>query len=163
VITFHVRVHDSRMRLLPLMLLWGAAPAAVWAQSNVPSYAIRSSIHYRESGIPNATESQGCAVVTARALLDKDHTTTIELTTGKLDSAATPPGSFAYVQFRPLAPSGAALFTEYFRRLATPTGYYSFTWPSLHRGEQLPLRSYTYSHCSSLDSETTLTSGITAY
>lgn len=80
--------------------------------------------------------------MTARALLGKDNTTSIELTTGKLDSAATPPGSFAYVQFRPLAPSGAALFTEYFRCLATPTGYYSFTWPSLHRGEQLQLRSY---------------------
>lgn len=94
-ITFHVRVHDSRMRLLPLMSLWGAAPAAVWPQSNVPNYAISSSIHYRESGIPNATESEGSAVVTARGLLGKDNTTSIELTTGKLDSAATPPGSFA--------------------------------------------------------------------
>jgi len=78
------------------------------------------------SGIPNATGRDGSAAVTARALLGKDNTT-IELTTGKLDSSATPPGSFAYVQFRPLAPSGAALFTPYLRHLATPTGYYSFT------------------------------------
>lgn len=85
-ITFHVRVHDSKMRLLPLMLLWGAAPAAVGTQSNVPNYAISSSIHYRESRIPNATESEGSAVVTARA---RHNTTTIELATGKLDSAAT--------------------------------------------------------------------------
>jgi len=156
---FPVRVHNSAMRLLPLILLWGAAPAAVWAQSNVPSYVISSSIHYRESVIPNASESEGSAVVTAGAL-GQDNTSTIELTTGKLDSAATPPGSFGYVQFRPLAPSRAALFTEYFRRLATPTGYHSFTWPSLYRGEQLQLRSYlvgpdtfgyTYSYCSSLD------------
>src|SRR6266566_4975442 len=109
------------------MLLWGATPATVRAQSNVPSYAIRSSIRYRESGIPNATGRDGSAVVTARALLGKDNNATIELTTGKLDSSATPPGSFAYVQFRPLAPSGAALFTPYLRHLATPTGYYSFT------------------------------------
>jgi hypothetical protein len=87
---------------------YGELRLAVWAQSNIPSYAISSSIHYRESGIPNATESEGSAVVTARALLGKDNTTGIELTTGKLDSATTPPRSFAYVQFRPLAPSGAA-------------------------------------------------------
>ena len=29
-----------------------------------------------------------------------------------------------------------------FKHLATPTGYYSFTWPSLHRAEQLQRRSY---------------------
>src|SRR5207237_9069372 len=95
---------------------------AVRAQSNVPSYAINSWIHYRESGIPNGVgESEGSAVVTARALLGKDGNTTVELTTVKLDSATTPPGSFAYLRFSPLTPSGHNLLTQYLTNLATPT------------------------------------------
>lgn len=88
------------------MLLLGATPATLWAQSKVPSYAIRSSLHYRESGIPNSRGSEGSAVVTARALLGKDNNTSVELTTGNLDSSATPPGSFAHVLFRPLTHPG---------------------------------------------------------
>jgi len=143
VILLHARVHNSARRFVPLLLLMGTTPLVVWAQSNVPSYAISSSIHYRESGIPDGTgENDGSPVINARALLGKDSNTTVELTTGKLDSSTTPPGSFAYVRLRPLTPSGVALFSQYFRNLARPTGYYSFTWPSLYRGEQIQLRSY---------------------
>src|SRR5207237_1623403 len=128
---------------VPLLLLMGTTPLVAWAQSNVPSYAISSSIHYRESGIPDGTgENDGSPVINARALLGKDSNTTVELTTGKLDSSTTPPGSFAYVRFSPLTPSGTKLFTQYFKNLATPTGYYRFMWPSLYRGEQVRMLNY---------------------
>src|SRR5437899_11414370 len=70
------------------------------------------------SGIPNATGRDGSAAVTARALLGKDNTT-IELTTGKLDSSTTPPGSFDYVQSRLLAPSGRAHLTPFLQHPET--------------------------------------------
>lgn len=117
-------------------------PIAGWTQSTVPSYAISSSIHYRESGVPNGVGESGSAVITARALLGKDNNSTVELTTGKLDSNTTPPGSFASVRLEPFTPSGAVLLTQYFSHLATPAGYYSLTWPSLYRGERIQLQSY---------------------
>jgi hypothetical protein len=139
----HVRVFHFMKHFVPLILLSAAMPIAGWAQSTVPSYAISSSLHYHESGVPDGVgESEGSAVITARALLGKDHITTVELTTGTLDSSTTPPGSFANVRLQPLTPSGVALFSQYFSHLATSTGYYSFSWPSLYRGEQIKLRSY---------------------
>jgi hypothetical protein len=74
------------------------------------------------------------------SLLGKDGNSTIELTTGALDFSATPPGSFAKVQFKPLTPAGDALFAQNFTPLSTTTGYYSFISPSLHRMEQIQLQ-----------------------
>jgi hypothetical protein len=141
VILLHGVAHDPAKRFVPLILLLGATPLALFAQDKVPGYAIQSSIHYRESGVGNAHGRSGSVKVTARALLGKDNTTTVELTTGTLDSNVTPPGSFAKVQFKPLDPSGDAMFTRNFNHLWTDTGYYSFVWPSLYRGEQIQLQS----------------------
>ena len=141
-ILFHGGVHTSAKRFVSLILLLGAMPMGVWGQSTVPSYAISSSLHYRESGVPDGVGESNSAVVTARALLGKDNNSTVELTTGKLDSNTTPPGSFASVRFEPFTPSGVPLLRKYFSHLATPAGYYSFTWPSLYRGEQIQVRSY---------------------
>jgi hypothetical protein len=141
VILFHVCVHNSARRFVPLILLLGATPMAVWAQSKVPGYAIRSSGHYRQGGVGNARGRSGSANVTARALLGKDNNTTVELATGTLDSGPIPPGKFSKVQFKPLIPSGDALFAHNFNGLSTASGYYSFSWPSLHRGEQIQLQS----------------------
>jgi hypothetical protein len=118
-------VLDSRVchfakRFVPVLLLSAAAPLSIWAQGQVPGYAVRSSIHYRQSGVGNAHGRSGSANVTARALLGKDHNTTIELTTGTLDSNATPPGSFTKVQMKPLTPSGAALFAYNVNGVSTP-------------------------------------------
>lgn len=124
-----------------MIVLLATAPLAVRAQGQVPGYAVRSSIHYRESGVGNAHGRSGSANVTARALLGKDNNTTVELTTGTLDSNATPPGRFTMVQIKPLLSNGQALFAHNFTGLSTPSGYYSFVWPSLHRGEQIQLQS----------------------
>jgi hypothetical protein len=106
----------------------------------VPHYAIKNSHHYRESGVGNATGRSGSATMTARALMGKDGNTTIELTTGTLDSSVTPRGSVAGVQFKPLNPAGTPIISKTFGPLSTPAGYYSFTWPSLYRSQQVQLQ-----------------------
>ena len=140
-IVLHRCVPRSAKRFLPMILMLAAAPVATWAQGRVPGYAVRSSIHYRQSGVGNAHGRSGSANLTARALLGKDNNTTVELTTGTLDSNATPPGRIARVQMKPLMPNGQALFAHNFTGLSTSSGYYSFSWPSLHRGEQIQLQS----------------------
>ena len=86
------RAHHFAKRLIPMIVLLSAAPIALWAQGQVPGYAIQSSKHYRLSGVGNGHGRSGSANLTARALLGKDNNTTVELTTGTLDSNAMPPG-----------------------------------------------------------------------
>ena len=49
------------------------------AQSN---QTIPNSVKYRDTSLPNATGRSGGASIEARALLNRDLTTTIEITTG---------------------------------------------------------------------------------
>jgi len=79
-----------RTALFFLLPFFGALPAL---GQSVPAYAIPNAKHYRESGVGNANGRTGSAHMTARALLGADGNTTIEVTTGILDSGATPPGS----------------------------------------------------------------------
>ena len=120
--------------LLPVL---GAVPAI---SQSVPGYAIANAKHYRESGVGNATGRTGTAQMTARALLGEDGNTTIEVSTGLLDSGATPPGSFKKVQFKPLDPNGNVILTQNFTPLSTATGYYSLSWPSLYRHQQAQIQ-----------------------
>jgi hypothetical protein len=90
--------------------------------------------------VGNAHGRTGSAQLTARALLGKDGNTSIEVTTGALDSTATPPGSFAKVQLKPLGPDGDAMFAQNFTALSTGKGYYSFSWPSLYRHQQAQIQ-----------------------
>lgn len=108
-----------------------------WSLTKAPGNAISSSKHYRNSGVGNATGRAGTATMTARALLGKDGSTTVEVTTGSLDSSATPPGTFSKVQYKPFDSAGNALFAQNFNPLSSAGGYYSFVSPSLHRAEQI--------------------------
>src|SRR5438067_4963529 len=127
----------NRKPLLFLLPLLGVLPAA---SQSAPGYAIANTKHYRESGVGNANGRNGSAHLAARALLGKDGDTSIELTTGALDSSVTPPGTFAKVQFKPLNPDGDAMFAQNFGPLSTPTGYYTFISPSLSRHQQAQLQ-----------------------
>jgi hypothetical protein len=53
---------------------------------------------YRDSSIPNAKGRSGAASIEARALLNRDHTTDLEVTTGDFDDTAGAPGTIAKVQ-----------------------------------------------------------------
>ena len=122
------------------LLLVLSSSIAARAQNNIPPYGISSSVPYRQSGVGNATGRSGSATMTARALLGKDGNTTVELSTGTLDSSTPPPGSFGMVQFKPLDPSGNVLFAQNFTPLSTSTGYYSFNEPYFYRGQQVQLQ-----------------------
>lgn len=50
---------------------------------------IPNSVKYKVSGIPNARGRSGSASIEARALLNKDNTANVELTTGSFDPAST--------------------------------------------------------------------------
>lgn len=127
------------MKSATLALLVLATSLSAWSLTHVPANAVHSSKHYRESGVSNATGRSGSAHMTARALLSKDGSATVEVTTGTLDSASTPPGSFRKVQFKPLSAAGNPTLVQNLFP-ATPTGYYSFASPSLHRAQQIQLQ-----------------------
>jgi hypothetical protein len=130
---------ENFVKSATLALLVLAASLSSWSLTNVPGNAVKSSKHYRESGVGNATGRAGSANMTARALLGKDGSTKVEVSTGTLDSNSTPPGSFGKVQFKPLNAAGNALFAQNFFP-TTASGYYSFVSPSLHRAEQIQLQ-----------------------
>lgn len=126
-----------RTALYLLLPVLGAYPAL---SQTIPGYAIPNAKHYRESGVGNATGRSGSAHMTARALLGPDGNSTVEVSTGTLDSNTSAPGSFGKVQFKPLDPDGNALFAQNFLQLATGTGYYSFSSPSLYRHQQVQIQ-----------------------
>src|SRR5918994_1013185 len=53
---------------------------------------------YKDTGMKPATGRSGSASLAARALLGKDGTTTIEMSTGQLDTDAATPGSINKAQ-----------------------------------------------------------------
>jgi hypothetical protein len=129
-----------KLTVVIMMLIAALSPAAR-SLTNVPANAVSSSKHYRTSGVGNATGRAGSATMTARALLGKDGNTTVEVTTGALDSPATPPGSFSKVQYKPLDSTGNALFAQNFNSVPNAGGYYSFVSPALHRAQQIQVQS----------------------
>ena len=92
---------------------------------------------YKESGLKPPTGRSGSASVTGRALLGKDGTTTVELTTGQLDTDDTKPGSINKSQIKPLDENGEALYA---RNYTNSGGYFSTTVNDLHRGQQVQMQ-----------------------
>ncbi len=127
------------MRTATLALIVLVASVPSWSLTKVPANAVRSSKHYRESGVGNATGRSGSAHMTARALLSKDGSGTVEVTTGTLDSTSAAPGSFRKVQFKALSSTGNPLSVQNLFP-STASGYYRFGSQSLHRAEQIQLQ-----------------------
>lgn len=91
---------------IPTMGAFVLATAPVWAQT-----FHASTQKYREKNPSAATGRSGGASLTARLLLAKDQTTLVEVTTGELDSPATPPGALAKVQLKGFDSLGETMFT----------------------------------------------------
>jgi hypothetical protein len=83
-----------------------------------------------------ATGRSGSASLTARALLNKDGKTDIELTTGALDSTQTPPGNIKKAQLKPLNEDGNALYARNYNGLSGG-GYFATQVSDLHRLQQV--------------------------
>jgi hypothetical protein len=90
---------------------------------------------YLEKGLKPATGRSGSASLTTRALLSKDGTTTVEMTTGGLDGGETRPGNINKTQLKPLDENGNALYARNYTGLQG--GYFMTTVNDLHRGQQL--------------------------
>lgn len=72
-----------------------------------------ASDRYSDTGKPGATGRVGSATVTARALFGKDGVTTLEVTTGTLDSEETPPGNLKKLQIKGIVdPDEDPLFVQ---------------------------------------------------
>ncbi len=67
---------------------------------------------YKDTGSKPATGRSGSATLAARALLGKDGTTDVELTTGTLDAPGAPPGNIAKVQLKVLNGTGDVVLTR---------------------------------------------------
>jgi len=129
---------ENFVKSATLALLVLAASLSSWSLTDVPGNAVKSSKHYRESGVGNATGRSGSANMSARALLDKDGNTVVEVTTGALDSSSTPPGSFRKVQVKALSPAGDALSVDNY--FPSTGGYYKFVSPSLYEAEKIQVQ-----------------------
>ena len=61
---------------------------------------IPNTVKYADTGKPNATGRSGSAVIQARALLDKDGQTAVEVTTGAFEDRYNVPGNIDKIQLR---------------------------------------------------------------
>lgn len=91
---------------------------------------------YRDAGQPAATGRSGSASLTGRALLGKDGQTSVELTTGALDSATPAPGRIIKAQLKPFSSTGEAAYARNFLGLAGG-GTFATSVNDLRRGQQV--------------------------
>lgn len=92
---------------------------------------------YRDAGAHPATGRSGSAQVQSRALLGKDGSTLVEVTTGVLDGAPGP-GTFTKVQTKLFGPDGKLQQTQNDNHPTTGS-YWSQTFPGLIRNENVQL------------------------
>jgi len=94
---------------------------------------------YKESSLKPATGRSGPASLTGRALLDKDGATTIEMSTGQLDTdGATTPGNINKTQLKPLDENGEVLYARNYT--GAGGGYFTTAVNDLHRGQQVQMQ-----------------------
>ncbi|MCM2278908.1 MAG: hypothetical protein NDJ89_12605 [Oligoflexia bacterium] len=98
-----------------------------------------NSIRYREKGAKPGTGRAGSATISTRALLGKDGTSVLELTTGVLDSPTTAVGNISRVQLKLVNASGATLSARNFNSLASG-GYLKFNFTDFARGQPLRIQ-----------------------
>lgn len=77
-----------------------------------------NSRRYRDAGAHPATGREGSATLQARALLGRDGSTVLELTTGALDVTGTAPGNIDHVELKLLAADNSVTLTQNYTDLA---------------------------------------------
>jgi hypothetical protein len=103
--------------------------------SGAPRTAQRhpNAVKYRDAGYKPATGRAGSASLMVRALLGKDRQTALEVTTGVLDDAATPPGNVDKIQLKIFNLVGGLMSTSNYNNLRGG-GYASHSLANLTRG-----------------------------
>lgn len=95
---------------------------------------------YRSSGAAPATGRSGNATLSARALLDKSGGTELEVSTGALDSSATPPGNLARVQVKVFEPGSKKLASVDNHNDLSGGGYAQYSYDGLVRHQALQVQ-----------------------
>ena len=90
-----------------------------------------SSTRYRVTGLKPATGRSGTAQVTARAMIGKDGNTLLEITTGELDVASTPPGTLTKAQVKLLDPNDLGITLSTANFLDLTAGHFAQTFGGL--------------------------------
>src|SRR5918996_1039583 len=124
---------------LPIRFRLERGLTLVNANAAAPSRLKRASQRYRDSGVKPASSSDGGTVVQGRALLGADGTTLVELTTGRLDQAGTPPGNIEKGQFKHVDTSGKSVYTLNFNDLSGG-GAWSHTFTGFPRRARLQVQ-----------------------
>jgi hypothetical protein len=95
--------------------------------------------HYKDKGTRPTKVDATVVKLQARALLDKAGVTEFELTTGQLDSSATPSGNINEVRIRVLRADGKKDFDKKYEHL-TGGGYVRFVLTGLTHGQLLEVK-----------------------
>ncbi len=109
--------------------------------TSAPVYAalpnlIPNSTKYKDAGAKAATGRSGSAAIEVRALRGRGDTT-IEVTTGEIDSTVVPPGKLDKVQLKVYAANGTLLVTDNYRKSLTTGGYGNFVYDWVSRGQSV--------------------------
>ena len=111
-------------------------------KGGVPAGLIPNSQRYNDTSLPSASGRDGEVTVTARAMIDVDGNTTLEVTTAALDSDNRAPGTITKQQVKALdlenPDSDNPVWVENYNRLRDG-GYFTASYPGLERGQQLAL------------------------
>jgi hypothetical protein len=137
---YPVRFLNSAFRIALTCLIFSAVVSTSIAQTNTTSkpQLVPNARRYKESGLKPATGRSGSASLTGRALLGNDGATTVELSTGQLDTGDTKPGNINKSQIKPLDENGDALYARNY--VNSGGGYFTTTVNDLHRGQQVQLQ-----------------------
>lgn len=98
-----------------------------------------NSAKYRVASPPAATGRAGNATLAARALLNKDGSTDVDITTGQLDSSATAPGNISKAQIKTYNGAGDVQWTKNYNSL-TSGGTLHYNFADLHHGQPIQVQ-----------------------
>lgn len=100
---------------------------------------IPNSKPYTTEGLKNATGRAGSANITVRALMAKDNSTDVEVSTADLDRGTNAPGQLTKVQLKTFSQNDEVVYTKNYNNL-TAGGYFRTTLTDVQRGQPLQIQ-----------------------